>query len=305
MAPIVKSTEKKPLKILLLHGYTSSGPIFYAKSRALQKHLQKHLPTYSLTFSSPSGPLALSAADIPGYTPSSNGQTTVSTDSVNSLESSTAAATEPSDSEPEAFAWWRMSDTEPVPYYAGADQGIAAAADVIRKEGPFDGVIGFSQGAAFAGVLTSLLEPGRREAFDHFAAEEQRDPESGVTGIPFPESISDAQPPFKFAVCYSGFAAPGPRYRAFYEPPIKTPILHVIGQMDAIVEEARSKKLVAACAGNSEAEGRVLRHPGGHFLPSQRPFLDGVVTFVKECIEGGHRKESKDEVSAEDMEMPF
>ena len=133
--------------------------------------------------------------------------------------------------------------------YEGLEEGLRAVARAIREEGPFDGVIGFSQGAAAAGMVASLLEgKGRREAFEKagggmaylpsfLAAEGER----GVNGF--------IQGPLKFAICYSGFRAPGRRYAAFYEPRIKTPVLHVLGQLDVVVDEVRARALVSACEG--------------------------------------------------------
>ena len=121
------------------------------------------------------------------------------------------------------------------------------------------------------------------------------------------------QPPLKFAVCYSGFKAPGKTYSAFYSPRIRrTPILHVLGQLDVVVEEARARELVGACEGG---EGRVVVHPGGHFVPSQKAWLDAVVGFVRECVmeeeeggeggKGGRKGEERKEERVEDMDVPF
>ncbi|EFR02580.1 dihydrofolate reductase [Nannizzia gypsea CBS 118893] len=309
---MAKSTGK-PLKILMLHGYTQSGSLFHAKSRALEKHIQKNLPAYSVTLSYPSGPIGLNPADIPNYTPASNGGVSA-------------------DDKPEAFAWWRRSDVVDPPEYIGMEKGLATVASVLADEGPFDGVIGFSQGACLAAMVASLLEPDRSKAF-HYMSDpannqqelitqisggNKRDPQKPpqgsddkkmVTGIPFPSSFANiSHPPMKFAICYGGFIAPGTRYRAFYEhPKIQTPVLHVLGTLDMIVEEARSKKLIAACAGNPESDDRVLWHPGGHFLPSQRPYLDGVVQFIRLHIEGlnGNGKKASGDDDVENMDMPF
>jgi dihydrofolate reductase len=112
------------------------------------------------------------------------------------------------------------------------DDGLAAVAKVIAEEGPFDGVIGFSQGATMAAMVASLLEPGRKEAFQHF----EKDTSEGAPGIPFPTAFEQLQhSPLKFALLYSGFRAPGARYRAFYEnPPIQTPALHILGTLDSV-----------------------------------------------------------------------
>ena len=183
-----------------------------------------------------------------------------------------------------------------------------AIADAIRTEGPFDGVIGFSQGACAAGMVVSLLEGERRKtAFD------ERSSGIGGKGIGYPRSFLEGegfvQGPLKFAVVYSGFKAPGKRYAAFYEPKIDTPVLHVLGQLDVVVEEKRARGLVEACERGQE---RVVMHPGGHFVPSAKPWLDAVVGFVKDCVKGsgddgekGGKDALRKEESAEDMDVPF
>jgi len=191
--------------------------------------------------------------------------------------------------------------------YEGLEEGLDAIAGCIRDKGPFEGVVGFSQGAAAAAMVASLLEGrGRVEAF-------QRGEREGG-GMRFPDSFlaekddddggGFVQGPLKFAVCYSGFCAPGRRYGAFYEPRIGTRVLHVLGQVDVVVEEGRGRALVGVCEGG---EGRVVVHPGGHFVPSQKPWLDAVVGFVRECVEGveGREEEEEEEEKVEDMDVPF
>lgn len=277
----------------MLHGYTQSGTLFHAKSRALIKHLQKLFPLHEITPSFPTGPLRLDPADIPGYQPSSPPANTP-------------------DQAIEAYGWWRRNDSITPPLYTGIEDGLNTVAQVLRDEGPFDGVVGFSQGAALAAIVASLLEPGRKDAFAYFgdalAASDGfgLEPAQMVAGLPFPAAFDALRhPPMKFALCYSGFRAPGPRYRAFYERPrIRTPVLHVLGSLDAVVDHARSRALAEACEGDPEKEGFVVWHPGGHFLPSQRPFLDAAARFVKERLEvkgsGGEKEED-----VRDMDLPF
>lgn len=276
---------RTPLKLLMLHGYTQSGTLFHAKSRALIKHLQKAFPLHEVSVIYPTGPLRLKPSDVPGYEPSDNND---------------------ADDAVEAYGWWRRSNTANPPLYQGIEDGLAAVAKVLSEEGPFDGVVGFSQGAALAGMVAGLLEPGRKEAFDKFTKEEAE----GAVGIPFPSSFEQPEfqhPPLKFALCYSGFRAPGSRYRGFYEnPPIQTPLLHVLGTLDALVDEARSRTLIDACAGNPEKEGMVVWHPGGHFLPSQRPFLDAAVQFIRGQLERSNgASKTQDEEDVNDMDVPF
>lgn len=317
------AASKTPLRILMLHGFTQSGPLFHAKTRALEKHLQKSFPLHTVTLTYPTGPLRLDTTDTPNSDPSKQG-----------------GPDNDEDDKPEMYGWWRRSEAVEPPEYMGFERGLETVAKVLSEQGPFDGVIGFSQGAAFAAMLASLLEPGRREAFEFFEKRENNSAvvtrsssstststptsppttstsssagETIVSGISFPSSFSAptfSHPPLKFALCYSGFRAPGARFRAFYEnPQIHTPILHVLGSLDAIVEEARSRMLIEACAGNPEKEGKVVWHPGGHFLPCQKPYLDAAVRFMKGCLEGegvgGKGGKMEADMPVEDMAMPF
>lgn len=274
-APPASSTPAA-LKVLLLHGYTQSGPLFSAKSRALHKALQKSFSPRPVLFSYPTGPIQLKPADIPGFSPSDP-------EGVQGVE---------------AFGWWQRKDTDDGIIYKGIEDGMAAIAECIKREGPFDGVIGFSQGAAAAAMVASLLEgESRVTAFAKIEKE---------GGVPYPPAFKTAagfvQQPLKFAVVYSGFRAPGKRHDAFYEPKIETPVLHFLGQLDSVVEEERSRALIGACEAGDK---NVAIHPGGHFLPSQRPWLDACVIFVKGCVDGSRDKVAKAESNVEDMDVPF
>lgn len=291
----------RKLKILMLHGYTQSGPLFHAKTRALEKNLEKHfpaapkpghLPSYpgGVELHYPTAPIPLSVADIPGY--------------------DVDGASVDVDEQPEAYAWWRRKgDSEPY-RYEGLEQGFERIASVLKESGPFDGVIGFSQGGAAAGMLASLLEPGRREAFEGAQAKGGiRYPDSFTSDTGYMEGV--IHPPLKFAVSYSGFGANGNElYQAFYEPQIATPMLHFIGSVDTVVEEARSLRLVDACVSGRGVEGGVARlvyHPGGHFLPSsQKQYVAALVAFIRDVVgKEDQGKLGNGEESVEDMDMPF
>ncbi|MCJ1474537.1 hypothetical protein MMC13_003195 [Lambiella insularis] len=273
----MSSDAKRALKILMLHGFTQSGPRFHDKTRALEKAIIKAFPSSSLYY--PTGPLPLRPADVPGYVPGSQ-------------EGGTADCTD-------SFAWWRRQNGDS-PIYNGMDRGLGRIAEAIQQEGPFDGVIGFSQGAAATAIVASLLEPGRKAAFE--AAYQE-----GARKFQYPSSFINGrgqpiQPPLKFAIVYSGFAAPFELYSAFYEPKIKTPVLHFLGSLDTLVDEKRGTVLIDSCEGGEE---RVVTHPGGHFLPSQKTWLDAAVGFVQNCISKNHKKEDEEDENVEDMDVPF
>ncbi|KAF2208222.1 hypothetical protein CERZMDRAFT_114740 [Cercospora zeae-maydis SCOH1-5] len=291
------SCQPRKLRILMLHGFTQSGPLFEVKTKALKKALEKafppapkagHLKSHpeGLEFVYPTAPMRLSYTDIPG------------------------GVAEPEDLREEAYGWWkRRGDSEPY-LYDGLDEGLKALAQILREEGQFDGVIGFSQGGSAAGMLAALLEPGRREAFEALEA---------AGGMGFPRSFvgedgeeSVVHPQMKFAVSYSGFGASRhPMYRAFYEPKIATPMQHFIGSVDTVVSEERAMQLVNSCVDGKGMEGgvsRVVFHPGGHFLPTQKASIAPLIAFIREVVNGGPATEngsaSKEE-SVEDMDVPF
>jgi predicted esterase len=279
----------RPIKVLMLHGYTQSGPLFQAKTGALRKTLQKAFPS-GVDLVYPTAPIRLTPADESFLAGNGTGR-----DGAGKENGSASEAP----GELDAWAWWRRKgDGEPYTY-EGLETGLARIAEVMKAQGPFDGVVGFSQGGACAAMVASLLEPGRRTAFE----EKQKD-----GGMRFPESFeSDTEgaihPPLKFAVSYSGFAARGMNpYHAFYEPKIQTPVLHFLGTQDVVVEEARSLALVKAC---EHADDKyVVYHPGGHFLPStQKASVNALIGFIKEVLHGEEGK--KEEESVEDMDVPF
>jgi len=104
-----------------------------------------------------------------------------------------------------------------------------------------------------------------------------------------------------FAVSYSGFYAPDRRYQAYYEPRIQTPMLHVIGSLDSVVDEERSMGLVERCQ-----NARTVVHPGGHFVPIGKEWVAALVGFLREtCGAPAPGQGIHEEESAADMDVPF
>lgn len=245
-----KSQTKSHLRTLT--GYAQSGPTFYAKTRAFQKSLlRKFLPPQSVSFSYPTGPHRL----IPA-------------------EHSAFEHEKPEEEGAETYGWWNRTSDSPI-IYTGIPAGLERVAETIRAEGPFDGVIGFSQGGALAALVASALEanparllPGEYRLSDEVDGTRRAVCQNGMV-----------QPPLKFAIIYSGFLAIDSTCNVFFEPKINTPTMHFLGQLDSIVDEARSRRLVEACV-NSE----VVVHVGGHFVPSQRANMDTLVVFIRRCM---------------------
>ncbi|GAO15427.1 hypothetical protein UVI_02056690 [Ustilaginoidea virens] len=234
----------RTVKILMLHGYTQSGPLFQAKTRALEKVLAKALSPVSLAPSLiyPTGPVRLLPHDIPGYSPPSD--------------------PESQDYQPDAWAWWRKDDGSGE--YLYLEQGMATVADAIRQAGGIDGVCGFSQGGAAASLVTAALEPDRPVP-DGKAGEWVRRLRQANGGLPA-----------KFVAVYSGFRPVPASLQFLYEPKIKTPTLHFLGSLDTIVDESRSRELVDRCDNVT-----VVSFPGGHHVPISKDMVMPLAGLVK------------------------
>ncbi|KAH0336904.1 FSH1-domain-containing protein, partial [Aureobasidium melanogenum] len=273
MPPNSKSTNTKSrrLKILMLHGYTQSGPLFQAKTQRIKKLLEKSLaglpikievPINGIDLFYPTGPFKVSSADLNG-----------------------------AEVREDANGWWKLRERGQL--QEGVDVGIDQVAKVLKEFGPMDGVMGFSQGAALAAMVVSLLEPGREEAFGKVQG-----------GMKYPQEIKELQhPPLRFGVCFSGLLNKHEAYTAFYEPKIHTPILHVLGSMDTIVEESESLALAERCADGGK--GMVIRHAGTHTVPTSDRDIAAVIQFIRNAFPIEDATAKKDEEDVLDMDMPF
>lgn len=146
------------------------------------------------------------------------------------------------------FGWWHAVEDATGVRYRGWERTRDGLASWWLRAGPFDGVLGFSQGAALAAVLAAL---GAQDA---------------------------AAPQFGFAIVIGGFASRDPRHaRAFeVEGGIAVPSLHVIGRRDGIVSPQASHALAARFRA-----AHVVEHDGGHVIPGNAGaatagFLDAI-----------------------------
>ncbi|KAJ7905146.1 FSH1-domain-containing protein [Mycena leptocephala] len=241
-----------PKVVLVLHGsvplvwdrstteisynrYSQNATIFSKRLGALRKQCGK-----SIDFVFVDGPKILQPVDLVGATPGAT-STATTLDALGASE-----AIEPNT---ESRAWWTWNNTRS--NALGLPESLALLRDVLKTR-TFDGVLGFSQGAALAALLAALLE--HPHAYSPFL----------IDGQP-------PHPPFKFCVAVSGFRLSEPIADAIYGTSFATPTLHIIGRNDIIVIEERSQSLVKI-----SANARVEEHDGGHFVPSKgnwRKFL--------------------------------
>lgn len=212
----------RKLKVLMAHGYTSNKFQFFKRSGAIRKACRD---VADFTFIN--GPLIVqpitSAGDL---------------DAPDVEDGKLVDENTPIEEQPRA--WWRADDDG---NYLDWDKSVAYLNEVLKTEGPFDGIVGFSQGGCLAGILASAFEKPER-----------------MPGLELPKG----QGAFRFAVAVSGFRSRDKLHQKLFEQPIQTPVLHVLGRADQIVDLERSQTLVDVCKNS-----RVELHDGGHSLPSQ------------------------------------
>ena len=147
------------------------------------------------------------------------------------------------------FGWWHEG-------FDGWERTRDWAVDLVRAGPRFDGIFGFSQGAALAGLLTTLQE-------------------------------SEGAPPefrFDFAVMVGGFTSDLPQHTDLLRHRLTTPSIHVIGRTDVIVPRRDSLRLA-----DRFADPLVLEHPGGHIVPGHDAVAGPIAGFL------ASRKEADDE----------
>ncbi|CAG0903250.1 unnamed protein product, partial [Cyprideis torosa] len=126
------STER-PLKLLCLHGYRQNGSMFREKTGAVRKLIGKkwaefHFPTAPHP-TPPLGEESAGAVDGRGWY---------------------FCRVNP--------PFFKSTEWSPEAY--GLEESVDSLSAFVLANGPFDGVLGFSQGAALAAILAGMQENG-------------------------------------------------------------------------------------------------------------------------------------------------
>ncbi|KAL4964742.1 serine hydrolase-domain-containing protein [Aspergillus stella-maris] len=252
------SSTPTPIKILMLHGHGESSQKFYHKTRSLTSHLKS-----SFFASYPERPFEF-----------------VYLNATHDDEPCT----------PE-MRTWGFGDYQ-VEKIRGLERSVRYVLDYLGREGPFDGVIGFSTGGAVAILLGALLE-GEEE---YRQKQEQsllnitpnitseKAPEKDVWrgtvfNIPPTPSPSNNHPRLKFIIAYSAFMLGHPMYQALYTPTLSTPTLSYYCELDPIVPPHLTKELAGRCV-----NGVLESVYGTHFVPRTRDSYKIVEGFIRRVM---------------------
>lgn len=220
-----------PLRVLCIHGYNQNSNSFREKTGALRKLLKKQVELVYLSAPHSVQQVTSEASDKEnGSGPGPGG-----------------------DEDPRG--WW-FSDTQARSFSAqqqceeslGLDESVTVVREAVKVQGPFDGILGFSQGAAFVAILCSLQEQKLEPEFC-----------------------------FRFAILVSGFRSLCREQEKFYHAPIQIPSLHVFGLEDRVIPDNMSRELLP-----SFQDPQILTHPGGHFVPAASAHRQTYQEFLRE-----------------------
>jgi pimeloyl-ACP methyl ester carboxylesterase len=135
------------------------------------------------------------------------------------------------------FGWWHEG-------FRGWERTRDWLAELFIRQ-HFDGIFGFSQGAALAGLLAALHE-------------------SNSTAFAF-----------DMAIMVGGFTSQSSQHEHLFDSLLTVPSLHVMGRADSIVPLQDSLLLA-----NRFADPVIIEHGGGHVIPDEPSITARIAAFV-------------------------
>ncbi|XP_055513629.1 esterase OVCA2 [Leucoraja erinacea] len=210
------------LRVFCVHGYRQDERSFRERTGSLRKLLKKRAELLYV-----SAPLR-----VPSLTGTGPGQ--------QQEEQAPAAGTRAVETEGDGRGWWFSNPEEEsfdaldkVESCKGLEESLETIGKAMTELGPFDGIMGFSQGAALVSMICALGQQG------------------------------DPRFQFNFAILVAGFRSRCKLHDHFYKESIILPTLHVFGETDRVIPGELSREL-----STTFVNPVVLTHTGGHFVPA-------------------------------------
>lgn len=151
--------------------------------------------------------------------------------------------------------WWTgdLTNIFTNPYYDTLYESIKFVHDKYIEFGPFDGILGFSQGAVLANIILYLNE--------------------------YPEFFDDKYQHinfnFKFAILCSMSIITDNSFKKILDKKIKIPILNVYGDRDELLDFNHSQSLAKYFENCIN-----YQHDGKHHIPSKSKFKSVLLDFL-------------------------
>jgi predicted esterase len=215
------------LKILMLHGYRQNESAFRERTGGLRKSLKSHVE-FVFCESPHTVPRQEDEASKASGEQAESGVTSSNTDK----------------------GWWFSEKNscydalERTDCDLGFEQTLAYINSVFEEKGPFDGILGFSQGACLAGILCKIAETNK---------------ETATNGHNKYKSIK-----FKFAIIIAGFKSGQSGHDCYYDLSNKIPMptMQIFGETDKVIPFEMSEEL-----SKYFDEPLVVKHAAGHLVP--------------------------------------
>lgn len=177
--------------------------------------------------------------------------------------------------------WWSHKSTPC--RYEHFDEALSYVVDYIKENGPYDGIIGFSQGAAMAAIVANNINkllPSHENfkvavIISGFAFVEPKNPEDDREKLN--TEITDV-------LTYTENVNLVPGYEKYFQAPtdFDTSIILIYGSNDFAVPNVRSRHLESLYA---PAVLNTFVHDGGHLVPNKKQFLNPVVEQIESSLE--------------------
>ncbi|KAI9505435.1 hypothetical protein GGI25_005259 [Coemansia spiralis] len=224
------SEPRNKLRMLCLHGYEQDSNVLRTKLKHHMAALQN-----KVDFVFETAPNILHPYDIDGM------------DNVTRAE-----ATRTGKTLGKTFRGWYFLKSADPEIIDGLENSIEHLVAVLEEQGPFDGMLGFSQGGLMTAIMCSLLEHRYKQLGDQCT-----------------------HAPFKFAIISSGYKLKDTRWQYLYEKPISTPSLHIYGVLDSMIHVSKSIELKHTFAHATE-----YCFVGTHFVPKTPEAIETISEFI-------------------------
>ncbi|GJQ12733.1 hypothetical protein GpartN1_g4524.t1 [Galdieria partita] len=146
------------------------------------------------------------------------------------------------------LGWWKASSDGK--HYEGWRETVDYLRNVFRSQGPFEGILGFSQGAALSSLICAMKEQAVELGLEEFSC-------------------------IRFALIFSGFVSRAEEHLPLIKTTIRTPALIGYGKADDLVDASRSQDLARLFV-----NATILEHEGGHLVPSGAMEREQIIRFV-------------------------
>lgn len=154
------------------------------------------------------------------------------------------------------YEWWNaMERSDGTVEYVGLDRSIDFVRTTLAEQGPYDLLMGYSQGSVLATIVTALAERG---------------------------NLAPDDPRWRGVVLFN--SGPPPRDPSvlplFEDSPLETPSVHVLGGPTDMVYEGQ-KAVVELWSPRSRT---VLEHEEGHVTPTTRRSTETIAQLRKTVL---------------------